>query len=164
MAVGGSGVHVFGHRHAHGAACFEIGWCLIVRASQVLAVLAAGALFGAGLAASGMVRPQQVLAFLRWQDFGLLLVLGAAVAVTMVAYQLLPRLLKTPLLGGSFEKRREMASVRSLGGAALFGVGWGLSGVCPGPAIAALGTTDLSLLWVVAAMAVGAWIQGRLLP
>ncbi|HET7772495.1 MAG TPA: DUF6691 family protein, partial [Burkholderiaceae bacterium] len=43
----------------------------------------------------------------------------------------------------------------------LFGVGWGISGVCPGPAIAGLGTGNFSLLWVVLAMAAGAWVQGR---
>jgi hypothetical protein len=47
-------------------------------------------------------------------------------------------------------------------GSAMFGVGWGLSGVCPGPAIAGLGTGNLQLLWVLGGLAAGAWLQGVL--
>jgi hypothetical protein len=49
-------------------------------------------------------------------------------------------------------------------GSALFGVGWGLSGVCPGPAIAGLGTGNLQLLWVLLGALVGAWLQGATTP
>ena len=65
-----------------------------------LIALGAGTLFGAGLAISTMVNPASVLAFLRFDDFGLLLVLGGAVAVTLVTYQLAPRWLEKPLLDG----------------------------------------------------------------
>ena len=70
--------------------------------SRFVAVLTAGALFGFGLALSTMVRPEVVLGFLRFQDFGLMLVMGGAVVVTLLAYKLAPRLLVRPLLGGSF--------------------------------------------------------------
>ena len=67
-----------------------------------VAVLVAGMLFGAGLAASSMVRPEVVLSFLRFQDFGLLLVMGAAAAITAIAYALAPRALAKPPFGPRF--------------------------------------------------------------
>ncbi|HOZ93857.1 MAG: YeeE/YedE family protein [Rubrivivax sp.] len=125
-----------------------------------LATLAAGALFGFGLALSSMIRPEVVLAFLQGRDLGLALVMGGGVAVTLLAYKLLPRLLQRPLLGGSFGVHPSSWNRDTLRGAALFGVGWGLTGVCPGPAIAGLGAGNLSLLWAVAGMALGALVQG----
>lgn len=127
---------------------------------KFLAVLAGGALFGFGLALSTMVRPEVVLSFLRFQDFGLVLVLGGAVMVTALAYQLLPRLLARPLLGGHFHHHVSRWNRDTLQGSALFGVGWGLCGVCPGPAIAGLGTGNWSLLWALCGIALGAWLQG----
>ncbi len=124
------------------------------------ATLAAGVLFGFGLALSGMIRPEVVLSFLRLQDFGLMLVMGGGVLVTLLAYRLLPRLLPRPLLGGSFGVHPSAWNRNTLVGAALFGVGWGLTGVCPGPAIAGLGAGNLTLLWAVAGMALGALVQG----
>ena len=125
-----------------------------------LATLAAGALFGFGLALSSMIRPEVVLAFLQGRDLGLALVMGGGVAVTLLAYKLLPRLLQRPLLGGSFGVHPSSWNRDTLRGAALFGVGWGLTGVCPGPAIAGLVAGNLSLLWAVAGMALGALVQG----
>ena len=127
---------------------------------KFLAVLAGGALFGFGLALSTMVRPEVVLSFLRFQDFGLVLVLGGAVMVTALAYQLLPRLLARPLLGGHVHHHVSRWNRDTLQGSALFGVGWGLCGVCPGPAIAGLGTGNWSLLWALCGIALGAWLQG----
>ncbi len=69
---------------------------------SALATLVAGALFGFGLSYSTMVQPEVVLGFLRFQDWGLMLVMGGAVLVTLLAYLGLPRLLARPLLGGSF--------------------------------------------------------------
>ena len=124
-------------------------------------VLAAGALFGFGLALSTMVRPEVVLDFLLWRDLGLLLVLGGAVAVTFFAYRFVPRLFARPWTGGEFQKHPSEMSMRTLGGAALFGVGWGLSGVCPGPAIAGLGTANWPLAVALAGLVLGAYVQGR---
>ena len=130
--------------------------------ARVLAfVAAAGMLFGFGLALSTMVKPEVVLDFLLWRDLGLLLVLGGAVAVTFITYQLLPRIAKKPWLAESFGKHPSELSARTLVGAAIFGVGWGLSGVCPGPAIAGLGTGNWPLLLALAGLAAGAFIQGR---
>lgn len=124
------------------------------------ATVISGALFGFGLALSGMVRPEVVLAFLTFQNAGLLLVMGGALALTLPAYQWLPRLRRAPLLGGSFDPHTARVQRDTLVGAALFGVGWGLSGVCPGPAIAGLGTGNVELLWTVAGLAAGAWLHG----
>ena len=102
--------------------------------AKLLAVLAAGALFGFGLALSTMVQPEVVLSFLRFEDFGLMLVMGGAVLVTLLAYQLSPRVLGRPLLGGYFHQHVSHWNRDTLTGAALFGVGWGLAGVltvCP---------------------------------
>lgn len=131
---------------------------------QPLALLAtallAGVLFGAGLAYSTMIRPEVVLSFLRFEDFGLMLVMGGGVAVAMVAYQLAPRFLTRPLLGGVFGIRTAVADRPTIVGAAIFGIGWGLCGVCPGPAIAGLGAGSYELGWAVAGIAIGALLQG----
>jgi hypothetical protein len=130
-------------------------------AARAAFILAAGALFGFGLALSSMVRPEVVLEFLRLRDMGLLLVLGGAVAVTFAAYRLGPRLLAKPLAGEAFQRHPSEMAVRTIAGAALFGVGWGLSGVCPGPAIANLGTGDWPVAIALAGMVAGAYVQGR---
>lgn len=132
-----------------------------MKAPALFSVLFSGALFGAGLALSTMIQPEVVLAFLRFADFGLLLVLGGAVVVTFIAYTLAPRVMTKPLFAAAFLKHHSDMNARTLGGAALFGIGWGLCGVCPGPAIAGLGAGNWPLLWAVAAMFVGAWAQGR---
>lgn len=128
--------------------------------SQRLAALVAGALFGFGLSFSGMIRPDIVRSFLRWHDLGLMFVLGGAVIVTFVAYRFAPKLLTRPLLGGAFGRHESLARPSTIVGAALFGVGWGLSGVCPGPSIAGLGAGSYELLYAVAGMALGALAQG----
>lgn len=127
---------------------------------RAIATLAAGVLFGFGLSLSGMVQPEIVLSFLRFSDLGLMLVMGGGVAVTLLAYQSLPRLLTRPLLGGGFEVRQTVWDRDTWVGSALFGVGWGLCGVCPGPAIAGLGTGNFDLLWAVGGIALGALVQG----
>ena len=131
-----------------------------MRAARVLATLAAGALFGFGLSFSTMIRPEVVLSFLRLQDFGLMLVMGGAVLVVLLAYKLAPRLLKRPLLDDHFHEHPSVWNRDTAVGAALFGVGWGICGVCPGPAIAGLGAGNWSLLWALAGIALGALVQG----
>ena len=124
-------------------------------------VIVSGALFGFGLALSTMIKPEVVLNFLRFTDFGLLLVLGGALAVALVIYQLAPRLLKKPLLNGAFARRPTTTLKNTLIGSALFGIGWGICGVCPGPAIAGLGAGNWPLMITVFAMLLGAYVQGR---
>lgn len=128
--------------------------------SAVMVVLS-GALFGFGLALSTMIKPEVVLNFLRFSDFGLLLVLGGALAVALLAYQSAPRLLKKALLDESFAQRPTAALKNTLIGSALFGVGWGICGVCPGPAIAGLGAGNWPLAITVVTMLLGAYVQGR---
>ena len=129
-------------------------------AARVLATLVAGALFGFGLSFSTMIRPEVVLSFLRFQDFGLMLVMGGAVLVVLLTYKLAPRLLQRPLLDDHFHEHPSVWNRDTAVGAALFGVGWGLCGVCPGPAIAGLGAGNWSLLWALAGIALGALVQG----
>lgn len=128
--------------------------------ARVLAVVLGGALFGFGLALSSMLSPEVVLSFLRWQDWGLMLVMGGAMTVTLLAYRYAPRLLKRPLLGGQFGRHDAVMNRDTVLGAAVFGVGWGLCGVCPGPAIAGLGTGNWDLLWALAGIFAGAGLQG----
>ena len=126
-----------------------------------VAILLGGMLFGFGLALSTMIQPEVVLSFLRLRDFGLLLVLGGAVAVALMAYQLAPRLLEHPLLESSFESKAPPMNRRTIGGAAIFGIGWGLCGVCPGPAIAGLGAGNAMLLVALVGIVLGAYVHGR---
>lgn len=124
--------------------------------------LAAGILFGAGLALSGMVNPARVLGFLdlagAW-DATLAFVMGSAVVASALGY-MLARRRRAPLFGTSFlipENRRLDSQL--IGGAALFGIGWGLAGFCPGPAIAGL-VYGLWQSWLfVAAMLAGMWLH-----
>ncbi|MGL4576624.1 MAG: DUF6691 family protein [Burkholderiaceae bacterium] len=124
-------------------------------------VLISGALFGFGLSLSTMIQPEVVLSFLRFTDFGLLLVLGGAAGVTLLAYQFIPRIMAKPWFAASFGKHAAAMNAQTIGGAALFGIGWGISGVCPGPAIAGLGAGSWPLIVSVAAMFAGAYVQGR---
>ena len=128
--------------------------------SQFLVVLVSGALFGFGLAFSTMVSPEVVLSFLRFQDWGLMLVMGGAVGVTVLAYQLAPRVLKRPAMGDHFAVRPALLDRNTILGAAIFGVGWGVCGVCPGPAIAGLGTVNWPMLVALAGITLGAYLQG----
>lgn len=125
-----------------------------------VSILLAGVIFGFGLALSTMVRPEIVLDFLLWRDAGLLLVLGGAASVTAIAYRVVPLALSRPVFGERFDRHPEHRDADTFIGAAIFGAGWGICGVCPGAAIAALGTGDFKLLVALAAMAAGAWFQG----
>ncbi len=125
------------------------------------AVYAGGVLFGFGLAYSGMARPEVVLDFLQLDDLGLLVVMGVAVVVAMLGFHVGPRLLGravAPLTGRRYQPRKLTFRPRVVGGAAIFGVGWGLSGVCPGAAFASLGLGNLPILWGIAGMLLGAYL------
>ncbi len=128
--------------------------------SAPFVTVVAGALFGFGLALSGMIRPEVVLSFLQWRDFGLMLVMAGGLAITLLAYQLAPRWRLAPFLAAAYEVHTARMHRDTFVGSALFGVGWGLSGVCPGPAIAGLGAGNLDMLWVLGGLAAGAWLQG----
>ena len=131
-----------------------------------LAALFVGAIFGAGLVLSDMVNPARVQAFLdvagRW-DPTLMFVMGAALVPSALAY-LVRRKLVRPVLASHFFVPENAAPDRRLPtGAALFGVGWGIAGFCPGPALAGLVLGAWQAWLFVAAMFAG-MIAHRLLP
>ena len=122
------------------------------------AALLCGVVFGLGLAVAQMVNPRKVLAFLDvtggW-DASLLFVLGAAVMLAGTGFALLRRR-HAPLLDSAFHPPAAAALDPPLiVGSALFGIGWGLAGYCPGPAIASLGFANAEALWFLPAMAAG---------
>jgi len=123
---------------------------------KAIVTLLAGALFGFGLSVATMVQPEVVLGFLRFQDWGLMLVMGGAAGLAMLAYKGFPRWFKQPLLGGQFLTQPATWNRQTLVGSAIFGIGWGLSGVCPGPALAALGTGNTDVLWALGGTVLGA--------
>ena len=133
-----------------------------MKIQSLFAVLIAGALFGFGLSYSSMIKPEVVLSFLRFEDFGLLWVLGAGSLVTLVTYQLVPRIMTKPLLESVFRTRPSSMDRDTLLGAALFGLGWGICGVCPGPAIAGLGAANWPLVITLLSIFAGSYVQGRL--
>ncbi|MBA3390987.1 MAG: YeeE/YedE family protein [Rubrobacter sp.] len=108
---------------------------------RLIVALFSGALFGLGLAVSGMANPQKVIGFLdvagEW-DPTLAFVMGGALLVAGPAFRLIFRR-RRPVLSGDFELPvKTKVDARLIWGSALFGVGWGLSGFCPGPAVVAL--------------------------
>lgn len=123
-----------------------------------LVPLASGVLFGSGLVVSGMTQPAKVIGFLdvtgRW-DPSLALVMVGAIAVHFVAWRLVPRL-GSPVWAGAFAipTRRDI-DARLVAGAALFGVGWGLAGLCPGPAVVSLASGGAEAILFAGAMAAG---------
>lgn len=119
-----------------------------------------GVIFGFGLALSGMIKPEIVLSFLRLEDLGLMLVMGGAVAVATTTMKLGPRVLNRPLMGsfGTYDKGLDKGTII---GAVLFGVGWGISGACPGAALASVGAGNYPILISILAMFGGAYVQGR---
>lgn len=124
-------------------------------------VFIGGILFGFGLAFGGMAKQEIVLSFLQLQDFGLILLLGASAIVTAITINLAPKIIKKPLLNGEFKKRKRILNKRTAIGAIIFGLGWGLSGLCPGSALASVGVGNLPALIGIAGMFIGAYIMGR---
>lgn len=117
-----------------------------------------GLIFGAGIALAGMANPAKVLNFFdvagTW-DPSLLLVMTSALAVTAVGYRLVLRRPR-PFFGGQFHlPTGRRIDVPLVAGSAVFGIGWGLSGFCPGGAIPALGLGELSAWVFVGAMLAG---------
>ena len=124
----------------------------------LLAALLSGALFGLGLAMSGMTDPRIVLGFLDvFGDFDptLMFVLGGAVATTTLLFRFVLRR-GSPVLADTFQlSNLKQVDRKLLGGAALFGIGWGIAGYCPGPALAGLGIGSVEALWFIPAMLAG---------
>jgi len=129
---------------------------------QNIIVLLGGILFGFGLSYSGMTKQEIVLSFLQLKDLGLIFVMGGAAAVTFLAVNVIPKYLKKPPFGVEFKPRFRILSRNVIIGAVIFGVGWGISGQCPGSAIASIGTGNLPVLIGLVFMFIGAYIRGLL--
>ncbi len=126
--------------------------------TKIFIALLCGILFGLGLTLSQMVNPEKVIAFLditgNW-DPSLAFVMIGALAVAMTAFRLVLKRQK-PLFDNDFHVSYKSAIDKPLLlGAAIFGVGWGMSGYCPGPAVASLGFGTLEALVMVGAIYAG---------
>lgn len=134
---------------------------------KVWIALLAGLLFGLGLSLGGMTRPAVVLGFLdifgAW-DPRLVFVMAGAVLTTAIGYRLVLRRPR-PLLAETFQlPATRRFDARLIGGAALFGIGWGIAGYCPGPALASLTAGAPALLLLVVCLFAGWWLAARLPP
>ena len=135
---------------------------------RIFAALGCGFIFGLGLAISGMMNPAKVIGFLdvagSW-DPTLAFVMGGALLVTVPAYRLILGRGHPVLAGGFSLPSNTRLDTPLILGSALFGVGWGLVGFCPGPAVAAVVTGLPAVLGFMAAMVAGmvlhAWISGE---
>ncbi|WP_394730648.1 DUF6691 family protein [Altererythrobacter sp. GH1-8] len=125
---------------------------------RLLPPLASGTLFGAGLALGGMTNPARVRGFLdmfgNW-DPTLAFVMGGAVIVMAVAWRFRERMVH-PIFAEKFSlPDRTDLTAKLIGGSALFGIGWGIAGLCPGPGVAALVIEPVSAAIFVVAMLAG---------
>lgn len=133
---------------------------------RVLVPVISGVLFALGLVFGGMTDPAKVIGFLdvtgEW-DASLLVVMAGAVALNLITFRHILKL-RHPVFGvkWSLPGSREI-DARLLLGSALFGVGWGLAGYCPGPALASLATGGVQLLAFGAALVVGMLFHDRVL-
>lgn len=131
---------------------------------RLAVAFACGVLFALGLAISGMTHPTKVLAFLDFTggwDPSLAFVMGGGVLVNVLLFRVALRR-GTPLLGRAFALPHKRAiDARLVGGAALFGVGWGLGGFCPGPAVVSLVGGAAPVVVFVVAMLAGMALHDR---
>lgn len=122
---------------------------------------AGGVVFGLGLAIAGAIQPEIVLGFLRLEDFGLALVIGTALIITLFFYQVIPRLMRKPFFDAVFDGHDGFpVTSGTIVGAIIFGVGWGISGLCPATSLAAVGAGNWPILIGIAGMFVGTLIYG----
>ena len=135
----------------------------------IIVSILAGIIFGAGLTLSDMVNPARILNFLdvagSW-DPTLIFVMVGGLAVTTLGYRLVFRR-RSPVFADKFNLPTQLQiDLPLVGGAALFGVGWGLAGICPGPALTDIATLEPKVFLYIAAMLVGMMaarvFQGRL--
>jgi uncharacterized membrane protein YedE/YeeE len=134
------------------------------------ASLVSGVLFGIGLSVARMTDPDKIRNFLdlasipkaSW-DPSLAFVMAGGLVVAAIGLRL-DRRMRRPLAAPSFHRvQRVTIDAPLVIGAALFGIGWGMAGFCPGPAIAALGLIPGKVIVFVVAMFVGSWIAGHLM-
>jgi uncharacterized membrane protein YedE/YeeE len=131
-----------------------------------IVALVTGLIFGFGLAISGMTHTEIVLAFLdvagQWNP-SLLLVLGGAVSVTLASFYLMRKLAKPVFATRFFVTEAENIDHSLVIGSALFGIGWGIGGYCPGPAIALLAAPNRELWIFLPALLVGYGLHRNLM-
>ena len=129
----------------------------------IIAPLLCGLIFGAGLLISGMVQPTKVLGFLdilgAW-DPSLAVVMAAALAVSVPGFVLAKQRSRPWLAKQYFWPSKSEIDLPLVAGAALFGVGWGLVGLCPGPALESLATLSPGVIVFALAMAAGMAVHG----
>lgn len=143
-------------------------------AGELLVSLAAGFVFAAGLTLSGMTQPDKVIGFLnvkelfvgafpgQW-DASVGLVMLGAVMISVIGFAATPYASVRPWFARTFViSRRNAVDGRLLSGAIIFGIGWGLSGYCPGPALAALLTGHIDTAIFVMAMLPGMWLARKI--
>lgn len=129
--------------------------------TRVVALIS-GLLFGLGMMVSGMVDPVRVTGFLdfagQW-DPSLAFVMGGAIAVFMPVYFLVIRKMEKPVCETDFRlSQKTSIDAPLVGGSVLFGIGWGIAGICPGPAVTSLSGGNFGLLLFVVSMLVGIWL------
>lgn len=135
-----------------------------IAAGNLLIIVASGILFGLGLSVSEMVNPARVLGFLNvlgpW-DPTLIFVMAGALVVAVPGFQL-ARLMHKPFLAVSFNVPTKKDIDRKLVlGAVIFGAGWGLAGICPGPSLVALNSFQGNIVVFVLAMLVGIFLHDK---
>jgi uncharacterized membrane protein YedE/YeeE len=124
-------------------------------------VLIGGLVFGFGLGFSHMARPEVVINFLKFEDFGLLFVMFGGSIVAGLAFWIVPRFRSdAPLTGRPYSRRLKSFDRNVLIGGSIFGVGWGIAGICPGAAYASLGVGNWPILYAIGGMFIGAYVQG----
>lgn len=120
-----------------------------------------GLTFGVGISISGMINPSKVINFFDFAgiwDPSLVFVMGSALAVTAIGYALVFRRAE-PLFASKFQvPTNRTIDVRLVGGSALFGIGWGISGFCPGAAIPALGTGNFQVMIFTGSLLIGIFL------
>ena len=129
------------------------------RSMRLLAALVSGLLFGTGIALSGMINPAKVLNFFdvagTW-DPSLIFVMGGGLLVALIGYRIVFAASPRPLFDNNFHlSAAKSINIPLVAGSAVFGIGWGLSGFCPGGSIPALGLGESSAYVFVGAMIVG---------
>jgi len=134
--------------------------------SNLVIIIASGILFGLGLSVSEMVNPARVLGFLNilgpW-DPTLIFVMGGALTVAVPGFQY-ARLMHKPVLGLSFSMpAKKDLDKKLILGAVLFGIGWGIAGICPGPSLVALNSLDVRIVLFVLALLAGLLLHDKVL-
>ncbi|MGX0974311.1 putative membrane protein YedE/YeeE [Roseovarius sp. MBR-51] len=128
---------------------------------RILSALLVGLVFGVGIAISGMINPAKVLNFFdvagTW-DPSLIFVMGGALVTTFIGYRVVLKR-PAPIVEAEFKlPTNTVIDARLIGGSAVFGLGWGIGGFCPGAAIPALGSGKPDVVAFVAALLAGIWV------